>query len=149
MRGFPAFAVCFTLLIVIWREHYVFFRRYGLQDATTLWLNAALLFVMLFYVYPLKFVFTLVLAPLTGRRWRCQAGGGTEPVDRAIADAAPLPDLRRGGHRLVRAPRASLRARLPARGELALTPVERSTRARASARTCSPPEWRPSRSSSR
>ena len=66
MRGFSPFAVCFTLLIVIWREHYVFFRRYGLQDNTTIWLNAALLFVTLFYVYPLKFVFTLVLSGLTG-----------------------------------------------------------------------------------
>jgi len=66
MRGLPAFAVCFTLLIVIWHEHYVFFRRYGLQDTTTVWLNAGLLFVMLFYVYPLKFVFTLFLAPVTG-----------------------------------------------------------------------------------
>jgi uncharacterized membrane protein len=66
MRGFLAFAVCFTLLIVAWREHYVFFRRYGLQDNATIWLNAALLFVVLFYVYPLKFLFTLVLSPLTG-----------------------------------------------------------------------------------
>ena len=66
MRGFLAFAVCFTLLVVIWREHYVFFRRYGLQDTTTIWLNAALLFVTLFYVYPLKFVFNLVLSGLTG-----------------------------------------------------------------------------------
>lgn len=81
MRGFPAFAVCFALLIVIWREHYIFFRRYGLQDAATLWLNAALLFVMLFYVYPLKFLFTLVLAPFTGTPTEVRLpGGGTEPA---------------------------------------------------------------------
>ena len=79
MRGFFSFAVCFTLLIVIWREHYVFFRRYGLQDNTTLWLNAALLFVMLFYVYPLKFLFMIVLAPLTGTPMDVsRPGGGTE-----------------------------------------------------------------------
>ena len=75
LRGFLAFAVCFTLLVVIWREHYVFFRRYGLQDTTTIWLNAALLFVTLFYVYPLKFVFNLVLSGLTGT-----AQVGAEPV---------------------------------------------------------------------
>jgi len=81
MRGFPAFAVCFTLLIVIWREHYVFFRRYGLQDPATLWLNAGLLFVMLFYVYPLKFLFTLVLAPFTGTPTEVRLpGGGSEPA---------------------------------------------------------------------
>ncbi len=61
MRGFPAFAVCFALLVQIWYRHYLFFRRYGLQDALTTTLNAVLLFVLLFYVYPLKFLFTLVL----------------------------------------------------------------------------------------
>jgi len=66
MRGFVVFAVCFTLLIVVWREHYVFFRRYGLQDNGTIWLNAALLFVALFYVYPLKFLFNVVFAGVTG-----------------------------------------------------------------------------------
>jgi uncharacterized membrane protein len=66
MRGFLPFAVCFALLLIVWREHYVYFRRYGLQDNVVIWLNAALLFVVLFYVYPLKFVFTLALAPLTG-----------------------------------------------------------------------------------
>ena len=64
MRGFFAFAICFAVLIGIWHEHYVFFRRYGFQDGATIWLNAALLFVVLFYVYPLKFLFTLVVNQL-------------------------------------------------------------------------------------
>jgi uncharacterized membrane protein len=64
MRGFFAFAVCFAVLVSIWHEHFVFFRRYGLQDGTIVWLNAALLFVVLFYVYPLKFLFTLVINQL-------------------------------------------------------------------------------------
>src|SRR6266436_400666 len=58
MRGFGAFAICFALLIVVWFNQYKFFRRYGLQDNLTIVLNTALLFVVLFYVYPLKFVFT-------------------------------------------------------------------------------------------
>ena len=83
MRGFLAFGVCFALLIVVWREHYVFFRRYALEDAATLWLNAALLFVTLFYVYPLKFVFRLVFAPIVGDPTEVPApGGGLEPVIR-------------------------------------------------------------------
>ena len=32
MRGFPSFACCFALLVWIWHEHNMFFRRYGLQD---------------------------------------------------------------------------------------------------------------------
>ena len=32
MRGFPAFAICFLLLALIWNGHYKFCRRYGLDD---------------------------------------------------------------------------------------------------------------------
>ena len=59
MRGFPAFAVCFLMLATIWNTHYKFSRRYGLDDATTRFLTCVLLFIVLFYVYPLKFLFTL------------------------------------------------------------------------------------------
>ena len=61
LRGFFPFAVCFTLLSVIWHGHYKFFRRFGLHDLTTITLNFILLFVILFYVYPLKFLFTFVV----------------------------------------------------------------------------------------
>src|SRR5262245_59395289 len=57
MGGFLSFACCFALLVWIWHEHNTFFRRYGLQDGATVVLNALLLFVVLFYVYPLKFMF--------------------------------------------------------------------------------------------
>jgi uncharacterized membrane protein len=66
MRGFLPFAACFAQLALIWRTHYKFSRRYGLEDPYTVFLNVVLLFLVLFYVYPLKFVFTLVFAPLTG-----------------------------------------------------------------------------------
>lgn len=62
MRGFPSFACCFALLVWIWHEHNMFFRRYGLQDAWTVFLNGLLLFVVLFYVYPLKFMFDSMFA---------------------------------------------------------------------------------------
>ena len=57
MMGFPAFACCFALLVWIWWQHNIFFRRFGLQDGYTAALNAGLLFVVLLYVYPLKFMF--------------------------------------------------------------------------------------------
>jgi uncharacterized membrane protein len=57
MRGLPSFACCFALLVWIWHEHNLFFRRYGMQDGLTVFLNAVLVFVVLFYVYPLKFMF--------------------------------------------------------------------------------------------
>jgi uncharacterized membrane protein len=66
MQGFPAFAICFAWLLSIWFQHYRFFRRYGLQDATTFALNAILLFVVLFYVHPLKFLFSLLTSGILG-----------------------------------------------------------------------------------
>jgi hypothetical protein len=66
MRGFFAFAICFWLLIAVWFEQYKFFRRYGLEDSLTMRLNAVLLFIVLFYVYPLKFLFTLLVDQLLG-----------------------------------------------------------------------------------
>lgn len=57
MVGGLSFACCFALLVWIWYEHNSFFRRFGLQDNYTIFLNSVLLFVVLFYVYPLKFMF--------------------------------------------------------------------------------------------
>ena len=71
MIGFPAFAITFAALMVVWGRHYYFFRYYGLDDLTTIVLNTLLLFLVLFYVYPLKFLFNVFLfniwlSPLTG-----------------------------------------------------------------------------------
>jgi uncharacterized membrane protein len=62
MRGFPAFAISFALLFQIWWRHYRFFRSYDLEDGTVIVLTGFLLFVVLFYVYPLKFVWALVVS---------------------------------------------------------------------------------------
>ena len=66
MRGFGAFTISFGLLFLVWFNQYRFFRRYGLQDNLTVVLNGALLFVVLFYVYPLKFLFTTLVDRLMG-----------------------------------------------------------------------------------
>ncbi len=66
MKSFLAFAASFAILLWIWHIHYLFFRRYGLQDAFVKTVNAILLFVVLFYVYPLKFVFTNVIQFMSG-----------------------------------------------------------------------------------
>jgi uncharacterized membrane protein len=68
MKGFFAFAICFAILTQVWYFHYKFSRRYGLQTVYTIVLNAALIFVVLFYVYPLKFLFTLAVGGLSRGR---------------------------------------------------------------------------------
>lgn len=66
MRGFPAFAICFAILTWIWYVHHVFFRRYALTDEITIALNTVLLFLVLFYIYPMKFMFSIVTRQIHG-----------------------------------------------------------------------------------
>jgi hypothetical protein len=83
MRGFLAFAITFGMLFHVWHTQYRFFRRYGLNDNFTIWLTALLLFVVLFYVYPLKFVWTFLVNALLGFGVTVQtAAGVVEPVVR-------------------------------------------------------------------
>ncbi|MEQ8905115.1 TMEM175 family protein [Ekhidna sp.] len=51
----PSF-ICIVLIVVIWYQHYIFFLRYGLQNTKTVTVNTFLLFLVLIYIYPLKFL---------------------------------------------------------------------------------------------
>ena len=74
MHGFVSFAICFALLLMIWHAQYIYFRRYALDDRMSFLLNAALLFVVAFYVYPLKFLSTLLINGITDTvRWMRRA----------------------------------------------------------------------------
>jgi uncharacterized membrane protein len=83
MRGFLAFAITFAMLFHVWFVQYKFFRRYGLNDNFTIWTTALLLFVVLFYVYPLKFVWTYIVNAFLGLGATVTtASGHVEPVVR-------------------------------------------------------------------
>lgn len=76
MRGFGAFAISFALLFFVWFNQYKYFRRYGLQDNITVLLNAVLLFVVLFYVYPLKFLFSYLVNVFMGGHGHVRLANG-------------------------------------------------------------------------
>ena len=78
MAGFPAFAVSFVLLVLIWHAQYAFFRRYGLEDRRTVVLNVALLFVVLLYIYPLKFLFSALVGVFSRLVLEVPPPGGDE-----------------------------------------------------------------------
>jgi uncharacterized membrane protein len=59
------FVLCITLIILIWHQHFIFFFRYGLRNATVVVLNTLFIILVLFYVYPLKFLAKAILLPLT------------------------------------------------------------------------------------
>jgi uncharacterized membrane protein len=66
VRGFPAFVICFTLLMTFWNAHYSYHRRYGLEGAFSRVMTMAIIVIVLFFVYPLKFLFTMVTVGLFG-----------------------------------------------------------------------------------
>ena len=79
MRGFGAFVVTFFMLAGLWYSQFTFFRRYGLEDRVTVVLNLALLFMVLFFVYPLKFVFAVLLGDPRMRQ-KIETAHGLVPV---------------------------------------------------------------------
>lgn len=58
------FTICIALILLIWYEHFTFYFRYGLRSGGVVVLNTIFLVIVLFYVYPLKFLTKLVLIPV-------------------------------------------------------------------------------------
>ncbi len=56
-----AFAICIVLVMWIWHGHYQFFLRFGLRNMRIIVLNTLLMIVVLFYVYPLKFLSSFLI----------------------------------------------------------------------------------------
>ncbi len=75
MRGFGAFVITFLMLAGLWYSQFTFFRRYALEDRLTVVLNLVLLFMVLFFVYPLKFLFSAMLTDLRMRQTVATAHG--------------------------------------------------------------------------
>src|ERR1043165_4858710 len=65
-KGAVPFFSTVALLFIFWYRQYLFFRRYGLNDFMTILLNLIYLAVILFYIYPLKFLFSLLISSWTG-----------------------------------------------------------------------------------
>ena len=69
MLSFPAFGVTFMLMMFIWYWHYRFFRQYGLNTGKVILVNAILMFVVLLFVFPLKFFATVVIDYIFLEHW--------------------------------------------------------------------------------
>ncbi|HVX41433.1 MAG TPA: TMEM175 family protein [Gemmatimonadaceae bacterium] len=67
LSGAVAFGVTFFMLFNIWRMQFSYFRRYGIEDMKLVWLTAVLLFVLLIYIFPLKFIITVLTNKLIYR----------------------------------------------------------------------------------
>jgi uncharacterized membrane protein len=60
LQSFLPFVATVSLVFLFWYHQNRFFRHYGINDLTIISLNGALLVMVLFYVYPLKFLFSLL-----------------------------------------------------------------------------------------
>ena len=61
MWGFFGFGFTFFGMTCIWYNNFKFHRRFGLEDGYTIFLNSMMIFMVLFYIYPLKFMAQIVI----------------------------------------------------------------------------------------
>ena len=85
------FALCMASLIWLWFEHYQFFMRYALENRAIIALNALLMFIILFYVYPLKFLAKLLT--LFFPRWLAELFGYDQDLSLIFPEMIQLSEL--------------------------------------------------------
>jgi hypothetical protein len=56
-RNVPAFVTSIIVLGIFWRGHWLWSRRYGLEDGISIFISWAMLVTILIYIYPLKGIF--------------------------------------------------------------------------------------------
>jgi uncharacterized membrane protein len=66
LLNFPSFMATVALVFFFWYHQNTFFRNYGLNSGKIIFLNLSLLVIILFYAFPLKYMFSLLLSWLLG-----------------------------------------------------------------------------------
>lgn len=77
-------AAAFAVMLQIWTTHFTFFRRYGVADRKIVFLNACLIFVVLYLAYPLRFTFGALYMWVIG----VSTGDYTRAIDMGMTDSA-------------------------------------------------------------
>jgi len=68
-KNVPAFVASVLVLGIFWRGHWLWSRRYGLEDAISILISWGLLVTILIYIYPLKAIFGSMFNLLTDGRF--------------------------------------------------------------------------------
>lgn len=84
MYGFSGFIFCILLLLGIWNNHNNFFLYYGMQDRITKVLTFFFLFLLLFYIYPLKYLFSYIGTALYAK-FKISMGDRSEALQLAVS----------------------------------------------------------------
>ena len=56
-KNVPTFICCIAVLSIFWRGHWLWSRRFGLEDGVSIFISWTMLVTILIYVYPLKLLF--------------------------------------------------------------------------------------------
>jgi hypothetical protein len=80
----PAFIASIVVLGIFWRGHWLWSRRYGLEDGVSIFISWALLVTILIYIYPLKAIFGSMFYMLSDGRVGQSLGLRSEAQSRAI-----------------------------------------------------------------
>jgi uncharacterized membrane protein len=65
-RNVPAFVASIAVLSIFWRGHWLWSRRFGLEDGVSILISWMMLVTILIYVYPLKLLFGAMFYFLSG-----------------------------------------------------------------------------------
>jgi uncharacterized membrane protein len=80
----PAFIASVVVLGIFWRGHWLWSRRYGLEDGVSIFISWGLLVTILIYIYPLKAMFGSMFYLLSDGRLGHALGVRTEAQARTI-----------------------------------------------------------------
>ena len=110
-------AAAFVLLVRIWHQHFLFFRRFGLSSTPVLLINAALLFTILYLAYPLRFAFEALFAFVVAQVSDWGPGWArSEAMELTFARSGTIMAYFAGGYAVVHLLLGWLYSQRPARG---------------------------------
>ncbi len=67
-RNVPAFVASIVVMGLFWRGHWLWSRRYGLEDGVSIFISWSMMVTILIYVYPLKALFGAMFYALSEQR---------------------------------------------------------------------------------
>jgi uncharacterized membrane protein len=83
-KNVPAFVASVFVLGIFWRGHWLWSRRYGLEDGVSSFISWALLVTILIYIYPLKALFGSMFYQLSDGQLGHALGVRTETQSRSL-----------------------------------------------------------------
>ena len=83
-KNVPAFVASIVVLGIFWRGHWLWSRRYGLEDGVSIFISWAMIVTILIYIYPLKAIFSSMWFLLSGGRVGHTLGPHSDAQVRAL-----------------------------------------------------------------